>query len=459
MMFLVTFPDNCRAERCWIASVLLDEFLGLNYVIRFDGDNKVRISASDRTLELSDAFFAGVKDKWLGNESLRTGPLQRWTVAENGLDLQLVEPSVPILFGASGFGVLGSGDAALNVDIFGSAFFMLSRYEEAVGKQRDNHDRFPVSASLAYREQFLCRPIIDEYVEILWGAMKKLWPRLERKSRRFKTIVTCDVDQPYHPSAASFSRLIKRTAGEMIRKGTLSDAINPVRNYITSRNGNWKNDPYYYTVDWIMDVNEKAGNAVGFYFIPEVTDRLRDGPYSITDTAVKAMMRRIAYRGHEIGIHPGYNTYQSAKQIFSGKSKLQRVLDQERIQQKVMGGRQHFLRWTTHTPAIWDGAGLTYDSTLGYGDHAGFRCGTCHQYAMYDLHRRNALDVMQRPLICAEYSVIEKMGHGFTESALVEMKKLKSIVQRFNGDFTLLWHNSYFEAAGAREIYCEVIGS
>lgn len=459
MMLSVAFPDNCRAERRWISSVLLEDFLGLCPEIQFDRGDTVRISAAEKTLVLPDVFFQGAKDKWLSGESLPMVPLPRWHVAKSNLVAELIEPSVPILFGSGGFDVGRMEEARLGIDVFGAAFFMLSRYEEAASKQRDIHGRFPATASLAYREGFLNRPIVDEYVEILWAAMQRLWPQLRRKQRRFKTHVTCDVDQPYHSSAVSVPRLIKRTLGEIIRKRTVGAAIGPVKNYFASRKGDWRNDPYYYMVDWMMDVNEKAGNKVAFYFIPEVTDPAMDGTCSIAEPAVKAMMKRIAVRGHEIGIHPGYHTYESKKNMISGKLRLQNILQQEQIRQKLSGGRQHYLRWSTKTPALFEAAGLEYDSTLGYADHAGFRSGTCHEYQMFDLHQGKSLNVRQRPLICMERSVINYMGLGWTESALAKMEELKNRSQKFNGTFTLLWHNSSFEMNTAKDLYCRIIGS
>ena len=61
----------------------------------------------------------------------------------------------------------------LGVDVLGSAFFMLTRYEELVRSERDPRDRFPATMSLAYRERFLDRPIVNEYAEILW-ALKRV---------------------------------------------------------------------------------------------------------------------------------------------------------------------------------------------------------------------------------------------------------------------------------------------
>lgn len=456
MTVLVTCPDNRHAERLWITSVVLGEFLGLDHEVRFDDRAEVRISAEDKALRMPDVFFSGADGHWLAPASLPAEPLQQWAVGENLPRARLARPCVPVLYGAPGFALHGT-TAILHADIFGCAFFMLSRYEEAASPERDRHGRFPAAASLACREGFLARPLVDEYVEILWAAMLRLWPRLQRRQRQPAIRVTCDVDQPYHASISSVGRLLRRTVAEAVRKGRVADALRPVRNYIAALRGDLRHDPYYYTVDWMMDVNEKAGNAVAFYFIPETTGAM-DGCYSLGEPAVRDMMRRIAGRGHEIGIHPGYHSYQSRDILQSGKMRLQRAMGMERIRQEVMGGRQHFLRWSTHTPAAWDAAGLEYDSTLGYADHAGFRCGTCHEYPMFDLHQRRALRVRQRPLVCMECSVTSYMGLGWTESALARMKEFKELAFRFDGVFTLLWHNSSFEDGAAKEMYCSIIG-
>jgi hypothetical protein len=461
MMLLITIPDHSHAEFRWIVSVLLGEFLGLAYDIAPDpAASGVRISAGGKSLHLPDVFFDGARHDWLGPSSLPAGPLIQWEVSGRGLTAEaiaLASARLPVLFGAPGLITHASGDATLRLDVFGSAFYMLSRYEEAVCAARDRHDRFPAAASLAGRAGFLERPIIDEYVEILWAALTMLWPRLTRRPHRFCMRVSCDVDHPYHPGAASIPRMLRRSAGQLLRRGSLCAAAAPVRNYFASRKGDWRNDPYYHTVDWMMDVNERAGNRIAFYFIPEITDRIMDDTCPIGEAAVAAMMTRIARRGHEIGIHPGYYTYRSQSGILSGLARLRQALDDARIAQPIDGGRQHYLRWSTHTPALWDKAGLRYDSTLGYADHAGFRCGTCHEYPMYDLHRRRPLEIRQRPLLCMDGTVVDYMGHGFSDAALGCMLRLRDMARRFHGNFTLLWHNSFFEAPGARDMYREVI--
>lgn len=466
-MLRVTFPDNRRAERSWICAVMLGEFLGLPHEIAFAAQAGVRIAAEGRALELPDTFFSAARDNWLAAATLPSEPLRRRTAEALGCpDARLIEPTLPILYGVRGNEWVDDGNAWLSLDVFGSAFFMLTRYEEAATEMagaagaeslRDRHERFPASASLAWREDFLHRPLIDEYAEVLWSALLRRWPRLKRKARQPRMLVSCDVDHPYHPGATSLARMVKRTAGELLRRRGIPAAVAPLRNYLAGRRGDWRHDPYYHTVDWIMDINEAAGNRVAFYFIPEITDKAMDDTCPISDRAVRAMMKRIADRGHEIGVHPGYRTYLNAARLRSGRERLQRVLDQEGIWQQIAGGRQHYLRWSTRTPALWNEAGMSYDSTLGYADQAGFRCGTSREYPMFDLHAGTALRLKQRPLACMDCSIVSYMGLGFTSRALEKMRALKHAAQRMNGDFSLLWHNSFLDTAAAREIYREIV--
>jgi len=137
-------------------------------------------------------------------------------------------------------------------------------------------------------------------------------------------------------------------------------------------------------------------------------------------------------------------------------NRLRRIMDEEGISQDKIGNRQHYLRWSTpETARNLEQAGISYDTTLGYADHPGFRCGTCFEYHMYDLIERKPLRLKQRPLIVMEESVIDDcyLGMGYADEALDLMRTLKKRALQFGGDFTLLWHNSHFMAAKDREFY------
>lgn len=452
-MLHLTLPAGWLPERRWIADVILNEFLGLEYEIEINQSGEaVHVDADGKTLTLSDAFFA--------NDKTSEFTTQNWHVVESGLEECFCAPSLPILFGGPGFAIDSKGNAALSLDIFGSAFFMLARYEELTRSDRDNYDRFPAEASLAARMGFLGRPIIDEYVEILWGAMKRLWPRLERKQRSRRTLVSCDVDLPFDPACASMWRLGKRLSARVYRERSFEALASCIGNYCAVQRGEQDRDPYRRALTWIMDVNERVGNQVTFNFIPEPTDRVKDNAPSLDDPRIRELLRIVHARGHLIGLHPGYNTYRHLDVFSRSVSKLRHALEQEGIEQDELGGRQHYLRWDVSlTPRLWDASALSYDSTLGYATVAGFRAGTCHEYTMYDLIERRPLNVKQRPLIVMENAVIDdsNMGLGHGEAAFAAMEHYKGLCNQFDGDFTLLWHNSSLTNEMDKSIYCNLI--
>ncbi len=455
-MLTISVPD-LSPELSWVCSVLLNDCLGVEYTVQTAHAENFRLHCNGRHIELPNIFFALASRRGFDQSLLPQTPLAVWDSRATGLHPILVKPLVPVIFGSNARPSVVKDDAIyIPIDIFGSAFFMLSRCEEAFNKVRDGHDRFPTAASLAYRENFLDRPIVDEYVEILWTAIRHLWPGLKRKKRMPRTLVSCDVDLPFDPACASLYRLGKRLIGQTWRQKSASAVSGLIKSYLAVKRGDYSRDPYRTAIDWIMDVNEEAGNRVAFYFIPERTDKRIDNSVSLDEPRMRVLMRNIRARGHEIGIHPGYNTYQSPTTFAQSVATLRRVMAEEGITQATLGGRQHYLRWNTPTTAtLWDDNGLTYDSTLSFADRPGFRCGTCHEYRMYDLAHRKPLKLLQRPLVTMEASRYD--GLEYKNNALEIMQRYKRVCYQFGGNFTLLWHNSYFENRDAKSIYREII--
>lgn len=290
--------------------------------------------------------------------------------------------------------------------------------------------------------------------------LHRLWPMLIRKSRQYRIHVSCDVDAPYVCVDSSSFGMIKRLGGDVLKRRSLGMALQMLKNSLRRRQGDYSEDPYLNAIKWIMDVNEKAGNQVAFYFIASHSHPTLDGCYSIHEPVIRNLLRCIASRGHEIGLHSSYNTYQGAEQTCREADILRHVMEKEGIHQEVLGGRQHFLRWQTSKTAInLEAAGLDYDSTLSFADRPGFRCGTCHEYPMYDLINRCTLKLRQRPLILMECTVVAEryMGMGYSETALETMKAYKQTCRRFGGNFALLWHNSHLMTLDDRRFYSELV--
>lgn len=453
-------PPHHAADTHWIVTILLAESLGFD-LAWCESDRRIyHLELNGRYLELPDDFFDSDLNAWLFPSTLPKLPLIQWDVASSDLAVKLVSDTIPVLFGKPGFHLDEFGNGHLNLDIFGSAFFMLSRYEETVLRDRDNHDRFPATASIAYKAGFLDRPIVDEYVEILWAAMKRIWPSLERKRRQPRTLVSCDVDHPYVCGGGTLKRTILRMGGDFLIRRSPHLAFQTLGSSWRVRRGDYSRDPYLNAIDWIMEVNERAGNRVAFYFIADHSHPTLDGCYHLDEPVIRDLIRRIHARGHEIGLHASYNTYRDASQTGREADNLRQVLETEGVQQDKIGGRQHYLRWETLTTARnWETAGLVYDSTLTYADRPGFRCGTSREYPMYDVVERCPLRLRQRPLVVMECSVIADryLGLGYSDAALETMLTLKRRCHQFGGDFTLLWHNSHFNHPKDREFYQALI--
>ncbi|WP_019558160.1 polysaccharide deacetylase family protein [Thioalkalivibrio sp. ALE12] len=491
MTLIVETPDTRPPERDYILGVVLGEFLGLPWR-RLPADRAdIRITLEDHPGELClpDVLLSTPEADWLQSASLPARPLRRWNAHELATDITLVEPFVPVIYGDhansvgaqppgrsnsdSGVAAENNRDSdtqapfvcreddrvALPIDIFGSAFFMLTRYEELVVTDRDEHDRFPAWASLAYQEGFLERPIVDEYVEILWTAMQRLWPQLERRSREARVRVSHDVDRPSRYSFGPFRRFVRSVAGDIAKRGDLASVVRGPAARYGRRQALHPADPFN-TFDWLMDISEANGLQSAFYFIPGKTYAPHDPLYDLDDPKIRDLIARIAERGHEVGLHPGYHTYRDPQTLTTQADRLRQVSHSAGVNQQEWGGRMHYLQWDSQvTPQAWEQAGMTYDSTLGYADHAGFRCGTSHDFPLFSWAERRALGVMERPLIAMEGTILSAKYMGFSEADDVRgyLSTLRSRCHQFDGAFNLLWHNSELVGKEIRMIYQDMV--
>lgn len=442
-------PHNYQPERRYIISVLLREFLGLKFRIIATDRHDVSITAGDdQELVITDKLFRLPESLWLQPESLPRQPSKKWDLYRTDLVAQTVSGEIPVIYGldpeAPDFFFVKKDCIFLGLDILGSAFFMLTRYEEVVKTDRDEHDRFPATASLAYQENFLDRPIVNEYLEILWACIRRLWPYLKRKPRTYQVKPTHDVDTPFlYAFDLDLKSFFLSTVGDVFVRKSPKLAVQRVVRWSLVNAGRYDADPYN-TFDWLMDQSERNGLQSAFYFIGSRNGHICEGKYDVAHPKIRELLRRIHERGHEIGIHPNYFTYNDALSIEQEMAALRNVLDKEEISDQVRGGRQHYLRW--RNPATWrswEEAGLEYDSTLGFADRAGFRCGVCYDYPVFDLKKRTPLRLREVPLIVMDGTIFKYMAMDLAKAADY-VSFLKNNCKLFEGTFVFLWHNSFF---------------
>ena len=462
MTIQIVCPNRRQTERDYVFSVIFSHWLKLSWVRVSEerSDYCVRIPGQPGEIRLPDSFFLQNEDLWLTDAMLPMHSLNSWDSKGINIGNKFEVSRMPVLFGAAiAPGSTDTNSVSIPIDIFGATFFMLSSYDELVSGRRDKHDRFLGKDSVAHKHRFLDRPIIDQYVEVLWLVMKELWPALERKQRIGRVVVTCDVDVPFDPRANNAIALLKGVLVHTLRGQGLQSGLELFRNYGARNSENYQHDPCY-TFDWYMSKCEKANRAATFFFISDNTAGSLDGDYNIHDPKILSLLRSIVQRGHNIGVHGSYNSYQSVFQIKLEREKLNSALVEAGINYEVEGNRQHYLRWdSSKTPEYLDEAGYAYDTTGSYADLPGFRYGTAKPFPMWSWKNGRTLNLVQRPLICMECSVMAKryMGLGHSEEAYSTMHKLKARALAFGGDFTLLWHNNQFNSGKDKLLFSSLL--
>lgn len=437
-------------EKKYIFETIFTDFLGVQYeIIETNTNHEIKIELPNSSSLLFKAeFFSFLNEK-------KFDSIKNIEVLFSVNDFT-IENDIPILFGKDYISI-SDNKIECHIDIFTSSFFMLSRAEEYYSLAKDKHGRYKGVNSLAHKFKILDRPVVDEYVEMLWSMIKSLDASVTRELQYFSKFITCDLDWPHDVIRTSFKRTILKSAADLIYRRDIAESFTTCMNYIGHILKINPTDAYRESTDWIMDENEKAGNKVAFFVIPKVTSS-NDEFISLDE--LSNLIKYIDSRGHEIGIHPGYNCFDNEDNFKESVQLLTEAMFKAEVTQKIKGGRMHFLRWSPfYTANLWEKFNLEYDSTLSFADISGFRCGTCKEFTMYDLVNRKPLKLKQRPLISMECTIISKRYEnlGYSKAAFERFKYFKEITKKYNGTYTLLWHNNHLKTTKDKEFYKELI--
>ena len=418
-MLQVFISSKFQQEKEYIISVMLKDFLGLEYELTIDeSEPNYLIKHQEKQLIIEDHFFSKIE---------ASNYLLEKYLPKN---LVYTDKKTPILYGDDIINIT-DGSIEMSSDIFASSFFMLTRWEEFITDKKDHHNRFKTSESIAYKYNFHRKPIVNEYLEILWqnllliGVSESL-----RKKRTYTLQFSHDVDHPL--LFANFSGFIRQSGYQLLKKRNVSQTFKFIHQYFSSKNDS------YNTFDKLMENSEKKNIISQFNFMNASKGKFEEG-YSIHSSFIQSLISKIKHRGHNIGFHPSYETYNDGILWEKEKQGLENIADQE-----IIIGRQHYLRFENPiTWNIWEENDMKEDSTLGYADEVGFRCGTCYSYHPFDIIKRKKMKILETPLIFMEGAAIHSLSLS-PEDFFSVSNQLKEEVKKYDGIYTVLWHNSSF---------------
>ena len=449
-MIKVFHPENFLLERKYIVDILLLEFLGLKIEHATSPEiNETKILFENgHSLIVKDHFFSIIKDSstYL---SLKNLPKSILWIYKKKNDF-ITEKKLPILYGNDTI-VLTKKNIILGADVFASAFFMLTRWEEYINKNKDIHQRFLAEKSVAFQNSFLKEPIVDQYVEMLWNMFLYLGVKQKRKIRQFNALLTYDVDMAL--LWPNYQFIFKKSVGDLLKRRNITEALFTLRNGLKTKYYKYK-DPFD-TFDFLIKQTEEIGLQAHFFFLSG-GDSKYDQSLRLDHQFMKDLFDKLKQRNHIIGFHPSYDTYKDIDLFKKEKLTLEKAIG---CQVKV--GRQHFLRF--HVPEtwqIWDTMGMDWDSTMYYAEHPGFRCGTCHAYSVFNILTRKKLKIKELPLTAMEISWINYLKTP-PDQMFNDISSLIKKVRKYKGTFVLLWHNSSFnipEFQPYEHVYKKILG-
>ncbi len=328
-------------------------------------------------------------------------------------------------------------------DALAASFYLLSRYEEYLDYQPDEHGRFPAKASLAYREGFLERPIVNEWAMEIVRLLARSFPDYTFHQTEFRYVSTIDIDMAYSYKHKGVWRNLGGFTRELLKldlkkldkriKVLTDKEQDPLDNfeYQLSQHRKWETEVIYFILladHSKFDKNIEWDNESFVELIQELAEE------------------------YTVGIHPSYYSNKVRKKLAEEIERLESITMKE-----VDCSRQHFLKLDIReTYKLLEARGILHDHSMGYSEETGFRAGTCSSFPFFDLLKNE-----RRELILHPFAVMDVALNRFKKlnpaQATEKIRELMGRVKKCRGTFISVFHNEslsdFDNWKGWREVY------
>jgi len=336
---------------------------------------------------------------------------------------------------------LVNGRDGIAFDLPASAFFFLSLHEQWSSDVRDAFGRFPARASVLGNSELFHTPLVARYAQAFRAALLnaglsvKHIPRFG--GRRSAVCMTHDIDYLSKYTPALLYREVVKYFLFNRRGVSVSERTRRMREYIAF--GLRRKDPYILSIHNMLE-GERRNDMRASYLLKAGGNDKRDVSYSIRGGRARAIIARIIDQGHDVGLHPSYNSY-----LDEGMFARETAVLSDLLGRQPLSVRQHYLRFAY--PDTWRlqaKHGFIVDSTLGFAEQEGFRNGMCHPFLPFDLERQEIIPLWEIPLTVMDGTMKHYRGLNPSES-LQSIRSLLSVTQQAAGVAVLLFHNTAFD--------------
>ena len=302
----------------------------------------------------------------------------------------------------------------IHTDIIYNTFFFISRAEELIIDQRDEHNRFLAKFSILGKQNRLMIPTVDEYARLL---MKLL--NLPLPTPGFSNIfLTHDVD-----SIANYRHL----------RGAIGGCLRGQWRSVLASQRDIHNDPAF-TFSWLISQDKKVENAKCIYFIKDAFGKGYDYPqYNLDGKDFTHVKQLIENSGATLGWHGSY---------YGDKpTKLEK--ENKRFH------RSHYLRCSIDRMQELADMGVTDDFTMMFPDQVGFRLQTTRAVRWINPKTMALTNLVLHPLAVMDCTLSNaNYMHLDEDEAYFECQRLFEKVRKNGGELILLWHNTVVRSEG-----------
>lgn len=347
--------------------------------------------------------------------------------------------------------VFFKSDGDIPFDLFAAAFYLLSRYEEYLPHLKDRFGRYAHEQSLAFREGFLDRPLVNIWLSELAGLWQEKFPALsfsQPGKNRFQFLPTYDIDEAW-----SFQhKQWWRSAGASLKDLLL---LRFGRFRLRRRVLNHEEPDPFDSYAWIDDLHRPHSVQPLYFFLVAGKNGKYDKNILPSSAALQTLIRRHDEK-YSIGVHPSWQSGDNPALIGKEKETIEGI-----TKKKIIASRQHFIRFRLPDTyrSLLD-AGIREDFSMGYGSINGFRASVATAYFWFDLEKDQQTPLLLYPFCYMEAnSFFER--HATPQQALEEMRHYYREVKEVKGLLISIWHNTFLGTdslfSGWREVYARFV--
>lgn len=357
----------------------------------------------------------------------------------------LIQPDIQtVWYQQKKFFFESSNDSVFPFDPISATFYLVTRYEEYLEKDREKFKRYPGEKSILAKYNLLKKPVVNIWADMLAKKLKEKFPVLEFPPKKPEYVCSIDIDNAW----AYRHKGPWRGTGALL-KAFSTGKLTEAKKRIDVWRGKMK-DPYdtYAFIDNTFKGNEDK--ALFFFLVGDY--KRYDKNISHKNRSYRKLIQETA-RKYTTGIHPSYSSSKKKgrNRLISEIRRLEGI-----ISQKPLKSRQHFLRLKfprTYRRLIK--AGIKEDYTMGYAAQTGFRAGICTPYPFFDLKKEKSTPLMIFPFQVMDVTLNHYMGLS-PEEAVKEVNTLMDEVKKAGGTFISIWHNETLNDTGPWKGYRKV---